>query len=88
MLSKILTKPPATCGDCELYEIAYATTRPMHGTCAHFRRVVYAKLLCCDSRLNWNRVEIRANMIAASAWLSTPKHKRKAHGIPRQKPLL
>lgn len=88
MMSKIRTNPPSTCEECEFYTPNTGMHGLFHGTCQHFKRPVSRRLRVCDSRLSWNRVQIRAYMIAASTPNTTPRKRRPKNDHPRQDNLL
>lgn len=88
MKSKIRTNPPSTCQECEFYTPDTTAHGLYQGYCEHFKRQVSRRLRVCDSRISWNRVQVRAYMIAASKPNTTPRKRSTRHGDPRQNRLL
>ncbi len=88
MKSRILTKPPEHCDECEFYHALKHMSGQHSGLCLWRMVPVHFSWAVCEDRLTQPNDVLKNKLVIASQNFLTPPTRRKTHGDPRQDDLL
>lgn len=84
MKSRLMTKTPTNCGNCEFYHAQPKLPRSASGICFWRIAPVHFKFITCDDRLKTPADQLRRQLIIASENYLHPPRRRKPHVDTRQ----